>query len=283
MYVMSFKEYQEYDYLKYKHIFEEKSLTEDEQKRFDELSELFIKECEKRAYWDKINKEEKHKKEIFNKIKPLCKFSKKIVKKCQSRQTGEKCIFWDIEIESMPLVQVFDMKTKNELDKWNKIRGRSQALSMYACYKNEMAMNIYIMGYFLPGIQAAYDDYVQENFYGKYGEYFGEPCKNFQLDWFDEVFVSKEKYLTGFQKWFEDIKYYYQKCWKDLCEYKFPEPESWERAWIDSVEYETRQRWYYFCTDLVRDLMNNEDNYSGIKNKVEYLKEAEKILHKKLL
>lgn len=185
-------------------------------------------------------KKKKHRQVIYDKIKPLCKFKSHIVRRAQSRQTGEKCVFWDIEIESMPLIQIFDIKTKNELDKWNKIRGRSTNLSMYAIYKSEMAMNIYIMGYFLPGIQAAYDNYVHENFYGKDGEYNGEPCKNFQLDWFDEVFVSKEKYLTGFQKWFEDIKYHYQKCRKDLCDYKFPEPESWEKAWIDSIESETR-------------------------------------------
>lgn len=238
MYVMSFKEHQEYDYLKYKHIFEEKSLTEDEQKRFDELSKLFIKECEKRAYWNQIAKDEKHKKEIFNKIKPLCKFLKKFVKKCQSRQTGEKTVFYDIELEKFPSIIIYDSKIKQEIDKYNKIRGHSQLLSMYAVYKQDILEHTYINTYFIPAIEEAYEDYLHDNLYGKDDIFEGESVKNFQIDWFDEVYIANKKIHTAFQTSIKEIK----DRWQKYPEWNYKEPESWERAWIDSVEYETRQR-----------------------------------------
>ena len=46
-----------------------------------------------------------------------------------------KDVFYDIELVKWPSVQVYDTETYNLLNKYNKILGRSQWLSNYACYK----------------------------------------------------------------------------------------------------------------------------------------------------
>ena len=142
---------------------------------------------------------------------------------------------------------------------------------------HEMTMEIYITRYFLPGIKAAYEDYVRDNFYGKDGEYYGEQVKNFQIDWFDEVFVADEKIPTTFQKWYDEQMQKHNDIWKELVDYKLPEPEAWERAWFDYVERYDIHRYVYDCKDMIM----HPENYSHIKNILEYIKEAEKILGKK--
>ena len=270
---MTHSENNEYQYLQYKFITSDE-LSEDDRKRFDELQEKFIKNREYQIHWAKVIEERRHKQEVFEKIKPLCEFKSTFVKKCQSRQTGEKCVFYDIELVKWPSVQVYDTETYNRLNKYNKIRGRSKWLSYYACYKEEIIMNNYICYYFLPAINAAYEDYVRDNFYGKDGEYYGEKVMNFQIDWFDEVFVADEKIPTTFQKWYEEQRKHYDK----LIDWKGGEPESWEKAWVDYVERYDIHRYVYDCKDMIR----HPENYSHIKNIQEYIKEAEKILHKRL-
>lgn len=275
---MTHAENNEYQYLQYKFI-TDKELSESERKRLDELQEIFIKNREYKAHLHKSVEERRHAQAVFEKIKPLCEFKSTFVKKAQSRQTGEKDVFYDIELVNYPIVKVYDTETYNLLNKYNKIRGRSQWLSNYASFKNEMVMEIYIKSYFLPGIKSAYEDYVRENYYGKDGEYEGEKVKNFQIDWFDEVFVADKKIPTTFQKWYaEQIQKHYN-IWKELIDYKLPEPESWERAWVDYVERYDIHRYVYDCKDMVM----YPENYSSIKNIPEYIKEAEKILGKKML
>ena len=120
---------------------------------------------------------------------------------------------------------------------------------------------------------------VIDDFYGNNGEYYYIPCKKFQIDWFDEVFVTdEEKIPTTFQKWIKDIKEKEQNKWSNF-EWKLPEPESWEKAWIDYVECESIERFYNMCKDIRR----NPEEFPGIKNYIEYLKEAEKILHRQFI
>ena len=47
--------------------------------------------------------DKKKTKDIYKQITKDVKFISKFVKKAQSRQTGEKTVFYDIDIEKMPL------------------------------------------------------------------------------------------------------------------------------------------------------------------------------------
>ena len=279
MYIMNSKEVREYQYLHYKFIFD-KNLDEKEKERYNELQEKYIAECERKFRFRKYLEEEEYRKEIFQKIKPECKFKSKFVKGGISGQTDEYDAFYDIEIYSYPLMKIYDNKINNQICKYHKIRGISKYLSTYACYKQSLWEYHYLIFFFLPAINEAYEDYVRENFYGKKGYENGMSCKKFQIDWFDEVFVTdEEKILTSFQIWYKDLYDKKHKQWTEIHEWKHEEPESWERAWIDSVEYDTKQEWYYFCEDLKR----NPEDYPDISNPIEYLKEANKITGKKFI
>ena len=66
---------------------------------------------------------------------------------------------------------------------------------------------------------------------------------------------------------------------KTECKYpKEYEPESWERACIDYVERYDIHRYLYNC----KDMLMHPENHSEIKDISQYIKEAEKILHKKI-
>lgn len=162
-------------------------------------------------------------------------------------------------------------------NKYHQLRGRSLNLSMYASIKQSMLLNDSVRCYIIPAVKWAYENYIEENFYGKEIEFEGEKCKAFQIDWFDEVYIAKEKIKTSFQKKIEEIeeKYRFKIDWKYPQEY---EPESWERAWIDYVERYNIHDYLYNCQDMLR----HPENHSGIKDIHQYIKEVEKILHRKL-
>ena len=149
---------------------------------------------------------------------------------------------------------------------------------MYASYKQSLEHQSYVLFYLIPGIEWAYEQYLKENFYGKEIEYEEFPgcylkCKAYQIDWFDEVYLCNHKTPTTFQKWIKEYKDQQNKIWKDHCNYNPPEPESWERAWIDSMNY-TRDEFRFFCENLLKD----PKLYTGIKDYKEYIREANKIL-----
>lgn len=276
---LSREEYREYQYLQYKFIFDKTKLNDKEQKRYDKLYEKYVKECERKERLRKWREEEEYKEEIFKLIKPKCKFVSKFVKGGISRQTGEYAAFYDIEIYEFPLLEIYDKNINNQINKYHKLRGYSQNLSMYACYKQELAENRYAQYYFLPAIEAAYKDYLDENFYGKEGFENGISCKKYQIDWFDEVFVADKKIHTRFQRWYDHLYKQIENRWKDLINTELQEPESWEKAWIDSIEYESKHQFYNFCCDLRK----NPNDYEGIKNPKEYLQEASKIIGRKFI
>ena len=152
---------------------------------------------------------------------------------------------------------------------------------MYASIKQSMFLDSSVRLYIIPALEYAYDNYLKENFYGKEVEFEEYPgyfvkAKAYQIDWFDEVYVSNEKFKTSFQKKIEDIKEKYKI--KNDWEYpKQHEPESWERAWIDYVERYDIDDYLFNCQEMI----NHPENYSGIKNIDEYIREAEKITHRK--
>ena len=250
--------------------------------------ELFVIDLDKLTKEAKIKQEasryaaEKRKREaIYKEITKDTKFVSKFVKKCQSRQTGEKTVFYDVDIEKMPQVGIWG--EFNQLyNKYHILRGRSLNLSMYASIKQSMLLNDSVNCYIIPAIKWAYENYLSENFYGKEIEFEEYPgyfikCRAYQIDWFDEVYVTKEKIKTSFQKKIEEIeeKYRSETDWKYSKEYEL---ESWERAWIDYVERYDIRDYLYNCKDMLR----HPENYSKIKDIPRYIKEAEKILHKKI-
>ena len=152
---------------------------------------------------------------------------------------------------------------------------------MYASIKHSMFLDSSVRFYIIPALKYAYENYLKENFYGKEVEFEESPgifikAKAYQIDWFDEVYISNEKFKTSFQKKIEDIeeKYKIKNDWKYPKEY---EPESWEKAWIDYVERYDIHDYLFNCQEMI----NHPENYSEIKNIDEYIREAEKITHRK--
>lgn len=225
----------------------------------------------------RIRYEEKSKREaIYKEITKNVKFVSKFVKKCQSRQTGEKTVFYDIDIENMPVTGVWG-EFNTQYNKYYRLLGRSLNLSMYSAIKRGEILNNSVRCYIIPAVKRAYEKYVEENFYGKEIEFEGEKCKAYQIDWFDEVYVAKEKIKTSFQKKIEEIEYKY----RVRTDWEYPkqyEPESWERAWIDYVERYNIHDYFFNCQEMIK----HPEIYSGIKDIDEYIREAEKILHRKI-
>ena len=269
----------EYFYLQYK-FGNKNELSENDKLRLDELQKKYIEENRKKAYWTKYAEDKKKAEEIYKQITKDIKFVSKFVKKCQSRQTGEKTVFYDIDIENMPAAGVWG-EFNQQYNKYHQLRGRSLNLSMYASIKQGEILNDSVRCYVIPAVKKAYDKYVEEHFYGKEIEFEEYPgcfvnAKAYQIDWFDEVYVAKEKIKTSFQKKIEEIEYKY----RVRTDWEYPkqyEPESWEMAWIDYVERYDIRNYLFNCQDMI----NHPENCSRIKNINEYIKEAEKITRKK--
>ena len=248
---------------------------------FDGYLDKLAKEA-KRNQEARMYAEDKRKREaIYKEITKDIKFVSKFVKKCQSRQTGDKTVFYDIDIEKMPKAGIWG-EFNTQYNKYHKILGRSLNLSMYASIKQSMILNDSVRCYIIPAVKWAYENYVSENFYGKEVEFEEYPgyfikAKAYQIDWFDEVYVSNEKFKTSFQKKIGEIeeKYRFKTDWEYPKQY---EPESWERAWIDYVERYDIHEYLYNCQDMLR----HPENYSGIKDIPQYIKEVEKILNKRI-
>ena len=243
----------------------------------DKLAKEPISNQEARKY-----AEDKRKREVIYKaITKDIKFISKFVKKCQNRQTGEKTVFYDIDIIKMPQEDTWG-EFSQLYSKYHLLRGHSLNLSMYAYIKQSMLLNDSVRCYIIPAVKWAYKNYLSENFYGKEIEFEEYPgyfvkCKAYQIDWFDEVYVAKEKIKTSFQKKIEEIeeKYKRETYWEYFKQY---EPESWERAWIDYVESHDVRYYLYNCKDMLR----HPENHSEIKDIPRYIKEAEKILQRKI-
>lgn len=276
---MTNEEHTEYFYLLYKYANKD-NISENDKLRLDELQKKYIEENRKRAYWNKYIEDKKRDEEIYKQITKDVKFVSKFVKKAQSRQTGEKTVFYDIDIDKLPQLRTWGEYIRLA-NKYNYLRGRSLNLSMYASIKHSMFLDSSVRFYIIPALKYAYENYVRDNFYGKEVEFEEYPgifikAKAYQIDWFDEVYVSNEKFKTSFQKKIEELeeKYKIKNDWKYPKEY---EPKSWERAWIDYVERYDIHDYLFNCQEMI----NHPENYSGIENIDEYIREAEKITRRK--
>ena len=276
---MTESENTEYFYLQYKFANKD-NISEKDKLRLDELQKKYIEENRKKAYWNKYVEDKKRDEEIYKQITKDVKFVSKFVKKAQSRQTGEKTVFYDIDIDKLPQLRTWGEYIRLA-DKYNYIRGRSLNLSMYASIKHSMFLDSSVRFYIIPALKYAYENYLKENFYGKEVEFEEYPgifikAKAYQIDWFDEIYVSNEKFKTSFQKKIEELeeKYKIKNDWQYPKAY---EPESWEKAWIDYVERYDIHDYLFNCQEMI----NHPENYSGIENIDEYIREAEKITHRK--
>ena len=272
---MTNSENTEYWYLTHKYA-DKNDITDKDKKRLDELQKKYIEENRKKAYWNKYIEDKKRREEIYKQITKDVKFVSKFVKKAQSRQTGEKTVFYDIDIEKLPIIKPYEEFLQLSY-KYNQLMGHSLNLSMYASIKQSRFLDDSIICYIIPALKYAYENYLKENFYGKEIEFEGETYKAYQIDWFDEVYITKEKIKTTFQKNIEELEKHY-KAKIDKFEYpKEYEPESWERAWIDYVERYDIHDYLFNCQNMI----DHPEDYSGIKNIDEYIREAEKITHRK--
>jgi len=240
-----------------------------------------MRDLENKAFINKYIEDKRKAEEIYEQITKDIKFISKFVKKAQSRQTGEKTVFYDIDIVKMPQAHLWGEFIRLS-DKYNYLRGRSFNLSMYASIKQSMCLDDSIRYYIIPALKFAYENYVRDNFYGKEVELecLGDfiKVKAYQIDWFDEVYVSNEKSKTSFQKRIEELEKKYNSKIKNYFEYfKEHEPESWEKACIDYVERYDIHDYLFNCQEMIK----HPENYPGIKNIDEYIREAEKITHRK--
>ena len=82
-----------------------------------ELFDIYLNKLHKEAISNQEARkyaEGKRKREaIYKEITKDIKFVNKFVKKCQSRQTGEKTVFYDIDIVKMPLEGVWESSLRH--------------------------------------------------------------------------------------------------------------------------------------------------------------------------
>ena len=124
------------------------------------------------AYLVKLTKEAKRNQEarnyvenkrqreaIYKAITKDIKFISKFVKKCQNRQTGEKTVFYDIDIVKIPQEDTW-REFSQLYSKYHILRGRSLNLSMYAYIKQSMLLNDSINSYIIPAVKCVYENYL---------------------------------------------------------------------------------------------------------------------------
>ena len=245
----------------------------------EEIREILFNKFQKKAQeefeWRQYLKEKEYKEKIYKRIQQDVQFSSKYVRNGMSRQTGEKCKFYDIELANHPTIQIYEQKLFNEYNRYHKYLGRSLNITTYCYLMKEIAFNEYVLLWYIPGLEYAYEEYLKENFYGKEKSNRYENWKEYQIDWFDEVFKADEKIQTSFQKWLEEFGNTYRNHYVNISEIKF---ENWEYAWVDYIRINSMKNFYYHCSEIIR----NPKDFDYIADIDEYLKEAEKILHKKL-
>ena len=237
--------------------------------------ELLLKKAERLYYERKRAEERKRKEELMSLVNKDVKFITKFVRKGQSRQDGSKHVFYDVMIDdkTIPNIIVYDHKRQRDIEKWNKIRGRSLNLSYYAAWEQYIQESIYVNETYIPAIQKAYDNFVSENLRGKDVIYNGEKCKAWTIDWFDEVFIADKKISTSFDNWLNQFKEKHKTNWNYPKEY---EPNDREKAWIDYTNLGVTE-FYKECL-RIKDLDNSTEYFD---NKNDYIDEAQKILHRK--
>lgn len=232
---------------------------------------------------------EQHEQEIRDKIKEHLKFTKKYIRKGRSRQDGSCHAFFDIILDkdsvNKAMNTMYDLESLNKIERCNKARGRSYAISAYASYVQYLEYHSYICKYVLSAINEAYRKFVNDLLDSEYEleaaddnwDIHTYKCKSWPISWFNEVFISDEKFKTSAETFIEELEERYKK-WPELPK-DMPEPTDREKAWIDRyIDFNTTEEFIIHC----HDIMESPDTYTGLKNYKDYIDEAQKLLHKRL-
>ena len=242
----------------------------------NDINEILLKKAEKLYYERKRAEERMEKEELMSYVNKDVKFITKFVRKAQSRQDDSKHVFYDVMIDekTLPKIVVYDPKRQRDIEKWNKVRGRSHNLSFYAAWQQSLQESIYVNEIYIPAIIKAYDNFVYDNLRGKEIEYNGEKCKAWTIDWFDEVFIADKKTETSFDNWIYNFIEKHKTNWNYPKEY---EPNDREKAWIDYTNLGVTE-FYKECL-RIKDLDNSTEYFD---NKNDYLDEGKKILGRRI-
>lgn len=250
------------------------------------LRDKVIKEAERRE----SRLREQHEQEIRDKIKEHLKFTKKYVRKGRSKQNGSCHAFFDIILDkdsvNKAMNTMYDVESFNKIERCNKARGRSYAISAYASYIQNLERHSYICKYVLSAINETYRKFVNELLDSEYEleaaddnwDVHTYKCKSWPISWFNEVFISDEKFKTSAETFIEELEEKYNK-WPELPK-GMPEPTDREKAWIDRyIDFNTTEEFIMHCHDIIE----SPETYVGLKNYKDYIDEAQKILGKRIL
>ena len=105
-----------------------KDISEKDKLRLAELEKKHNEDCIQKSRLRKYIEEQKRHEEIYKQIAKDVKFVSKFVKKAQSRQTGEKTVFYDIDIDKLPRIEPWG-EYFQLFNKYNQLRCRSLNLS----------------------------------------------------------------------------------------------------------------------------------------------------------
>jgi hypothetical protein len=249
------------------------------------LRDKAIKEAERRE----LRQIEEHEQGIKDQIKKHLKFTKKYVRKARSRQDGSCHAFFDIVLDkdsvNKAMNTMYDTQTCNKISRCDKARGRTYAISAYASYVQNLERHSYICKYVLSAINEAYRKFVNDLLDSEYEldaaddnwEIHTYKCKSWPISWFNEVFISDEKFKTSAETFIEELEEQYHE-WPKLPK-DIPEPTDREKAWIDRyIDFDTTEEFIMHC----HDIMESPDIYAGLKNYRDYIDEAQKILGRRL-
>ena len=249
------------------------------------LRDKAIKEAERRE----SRLREQHEQKIRDKIKEHLKFTKKYVRKGRSRQDGSCHAFFDIILDkdsvNKAMNTMYDTESFNKIERCNKARGRTYAISAYASYVQDLERHAYVCKYVLSAINEAYQKFVNELLDSDYEleaaddnwDVHTYKCKAWPISWFNEVFISDEKFKTSAETFIEELEEQYRK-WPRLPK-DMPKPTDREKAWIDMyIDFNTTEEFIVHC----HDIMESPDTYTGLENYKDYIDEAQKLLRRKL-
>ena len=249
------------------------------------LRDKAIKEAERRE--NRLLEEREQ--GIRDKIKEHLKFTKKYVRKGRSRQDGSCHAFFDIILDknsvNKAMNTMYDIESFNKIERCNKARNHSYAISAYACYVQDLERHAYICKYVLSAINEAYRKFVNDILDSDYELQAADDnwdvhtykCKSWPISWFNEVFISDDKFKTSAETFIEELEEKYNK-WPELPK-DMPEPTDREKAWIDRyIDFNTIQEFIMHC----QDIMESHDTYAGLKNYKDYIDEAQKIIGRRL-
>lgn len=254
-----------------------------------ELNDVLKKKSIEQSERRQIHLMGQHKQQIRDKIKKHLQFSKKYVRNGRSKQDGSCHVFFDIILDKDSVTRamntMYDDKSLNKIERCNKARGRSYVISTYASYTQSLEQYWYIKLYVLQAIEEAYKEFIDGLLNSEYElealnndlVFEKHTCKCWPISWFNEVFISDEKFKTSAETLIEELEEKY--AYAPELPKNMPEPTDREKTWIDRyIDFDTIEEFIIHC----HDIMDSPDTYAGLKNYKDYIDEAQKIIGRRL-